>query len=176
MRRHVPALLLAALAAGCGGDDTAGTLPSPLASTTTAPAPATPTPTRSASPEAQIEQAARAYYAALADAGQTGDVRVLERLLAKSCACRKQVDHIRSEARAGRTTTTTYQVESVEPHDVTATGGAAVVTFSSPESVVVDRSGRKVKTLPALKHVGVDLFFRRVGSTWVIERVVRLGA
>ncbi len=180
MRRYVPAVIsVAVVAAGCGGDEQAGSLPPTLPPVTSSAPSASGSPSASAAPtgtaEAQIEQAVRAYFSALADANQTGDPRQLEKLLSPRCDCRKQVDYIRREAAAGRTSTTTYEVESIKPEDVTAKGGTAAVTYSSPESVVVASSGKKVRTLKALNHVGMAMFFRRVGSTWLIERLVQLG-
>jgi len=62
----------------------------------------------------------------------------------------------------------------VRPHDVTASAAAATVTYSSPESKVLDASGRTVRTLSALSHVGYDLALRRDGGSWLVERIVRL--
>jgi hypothetical protein len=176
MRRYVTALVLVAAVAatGCGSDE-AGSLPPTLPPVATSVTPVATASASAASAAAAIETAARAYFAALADAGQTGDPRRLEKLLAPGCECRKQADYVRREYAAGRTATTTYEVESVKPEDVTADGGTAAVTYSSPRSVVVARSGEKVRTLPALNHVGMAMFFRRVGSTWLIERLVELG-
>lgn len=181
MRRYVPALAAFAsvvvVAAGCS-DEQAGSLPPPLPPVS-ATASGSQSPSASAAPtgtpEAQIEQAVRAYFAALADAAQTGDPRRLEKLLSPTCKCRQQIDYVKREAAAGHTATTTYEVESIEPSDVTATGGTATVTYSSPKSVVVARSGQKVRTVEALNHVGMVMVFRRAGSTWLIERLVNLG-
>jgi hypothetical protein len=166
MRRYGVALALVALLAGCSHDDHAGSLPSlsPSPSTTSV----TPSPTD------DVAAAARAYYAALEKAGQTGDATPLAALLAPSCDCRKQVDYIRREAAAGHHTTTTYAIENVRPHDVTASAAAATVTYSSPASKVLDASGRTVRTLSALSHVGYDLALRLDGGHWLVERIVRL--
>jgi len=166
MRRYGVTAALVALLAGCSGNEHAGSLP------TVSPAPTTSSPTPS--PTDEVAAAARAYYAALEKAGQTGDTTALAALLAQSCDCRKQVDYIRREAAAGHHTTTTYTVEAVRPHDVTASAAAATVTYSSPESKVLDASGRTVRTLSALSHVGYDLALRRDGGSWLVERIVRL--
>ncbi len=164
MRRYGVTLALVALLAGCSAKEHAGTLPS----LTTSPTTSSPT----TAPTDEVAAAARAYYAALENAGRTGDPAPLAALLAPSCDCRKQVDYIRREATAGHRTTTTYTIEAVRPHDVTASAAAATVTYSSPESKVVDTSGRTVRTLSALSHVGYDLALRRDGGRWLVERIV----
>lgn len=163
------ALALLALAA-CGSEH-AGSLP-PLSS-----APVTASaPSPSATPADDVEAAVRAYFATLAAAGRTGNTTALKRLVDSGCSCRDQVAYIDREAAAGHRITTTYSVESVRAHDVTAAGGSATVTFSSPASAVVDAHGHTIRSLAALSHVGMEITFRRRGDAWTVVRLVRLGA
>jgi hypothetical protein len=112
----------------------------------------------------------------LTAAGHSGDTRALSRLLDPKCTCREQLEYVASEARQGHRITTVYQVEAVHPHDVTATSAGAAVTFSAPASKVVDSAGRTVRALTAVHHVGFEMSLRLSGATWVVVRVVRLGA
>ena len=170
--------LVALLAAGCS-DDKAGGLP-PLSSAPSTPVVTTATPTATATtaqtPAQQVEVAARAYFAALESAGQTGDVSTLEPLLAPKCDCRRALAAIEADAKAGRHVTTRYVVSEVKAGEVTATAGTAVVTFSSPASKLVDANGKTVRSLPARKDTGAELTFRLAGSKWLLEQVVLLGA
>ena len=172
MRRYgVILALLAVTAAGCS-EERAGSLPSASPMPTTA----TPSPTPTATVEAQVEAAARVYFEALERAGLTGDVAGLQAAIHPQCDCRKQIDAIRADAAAGRHATTVYRIEAVSPHDITATSASATVTFSSPASAVVDSAGRTVRSLPALEHAGIDLVFSKSGASWLVRRVIRLGA
>jgi hypothetical protein len=175
MYRYGAVLALAALVAvGCS-DEHAGSLPTLSPTPTTTSLSPTPTPTASLADEAS--RAVRTYFATLASAGQAGDTTALERLVAAGCTCRDQVSYIKREAAAGHRITTTYVLESVRAHDLTAAGGSVTVTFSSPASKVVDAKGATVRTLGALRHVGMEISLRRdPDSSWVVVRIVRLGA
>lgn len=166
MRRYA-VVLVALLAAGCGSEH-AGSLP-PLS-----PAPSVTTAT-TRPPEDEVAAAARAYYAALQKAGETGDVTALRALIAPACACKDQIGYIEGEHRAGHRFTTRYTVEGVTTHDVTATSGFATVTITYAASAVVDRAGRVVRALPGRTKAGRDLLFRREGATWRLARLVLVG-
>ena len=180
MYRYGVALALVALvAAGCS-DDKAGGLP-PLSSTpstpvtTSAPATATASATTATSPAQQIEAAARAYYAELTRAGESGDAAKLRTMIDPKCGCAKSLDYLASEARQGHRFTTKYRVEAVKTHDVTADAGFATVTLSYAKSAVVDRSGKVVRSLPGETNAGRDLGFKREGDRWVLTQLVLLG-
>ena len=167
MRRYgVILALLAVAAAGCS-KERAGALPA---------APAT-SATQAATPDhsAQVEAAARAYYAFLEHAGKTGDVSPLRVVVDPACECFQQVAAIEREAAAGRHFTTHYAVDAVQAHDVTATTGYATVTLTYAASPVVDANGRVVRTLRGETRAGRDLQFRKEGSAWLLTRLVLLG-
>jgi PBP1b-binding outer membrane lipoprotein LpoB len=173
-RYGVGLALVALVAAGCTKEH-AGTLPSLSPSPTSTATSASPT-SSATTPAQQIATAARAYFTALEKAGKTGDVNALSALLSTTCDCRQQVTAISTDAQAGRHVTTSYQVESVGPHNVGAAAGSATVTYSSPASRLVDSTGRTIQTFAARTHAGVDLTFRRVGGAWLLDGLVRLGA
>ncbi|HEU0129460.1 MAG TPA: hypothetical protein VFQ85_00530 [Mycobacteriales bacterium] len=166
--------LVALLAAGCSHGEKAGSLPSVSPAPVTTTAAATPSATATAGPDA-ITTAVRRYFATVAEAGRTGDVAALNLLIAPRCTCRAQLEYLRREAAAGHRLTTLYTVEAVRPHDVTATTAGATVTFSTTAGSVVDRSGAVVRAIPALRHVGVELGLQRVGQTWLLARVAKVG-
>jgi hypothetical protein len=172
-RYGVGLALVALVAAGCTKEH-AGALPSLSATPTPTATTATPTSTAT-TPAQQIAAAARRYVATLQSAGQTGDTTRLAALLATGCTCRDQVAYIKREAAAGHRITTRYVVESVVPHDASASTGSATLTFSAPASAVVDSSGHTVRTLAALRHAGLEMSFRRTGASWQIVRLDRLG-
>jgi predicted lipid-binding transport protein (Tim44 family) len=162
MRRYGVALALGAtLLAGCS-DEHAGSLPS------LAPAPPAPSP-------ADVAAVARDYYAALEQAGQTGDVARLRALVDPACACADQVGYIEREHRAGHRFTTRYTVDGVTTHDVTAGSAYATVTITYADSAVVDAKGGVVRRLPGKTRAGRDLLFEREGAAWRLARLVVLG-
>jgi len=169
MRRYgVILALLAVAAAGCS-KERAGALPSaPVTS-------ATPVASRTADLSAQVEAAARAYYAYLEHAGRTGDVSPLRAVVDPACECFQQVAAVERETAAGRHLTTHYVVDAVQAHDVTATTGYATVTLTYAASTVVDANGRVVRTLRGETRAGRDLQFRKEGSAWLLTRLVLLG-
>jgi predicted lipid-binding transport protein (Tim44 family) len=172
MRRY--GVLLALLTVASCSQDKAGTLPplSPVPSATSA------TPTPSATPDgagAEVEAAARAYYAALTAAGQTGDVRALRAAVDPRCDCAQQIAAVESEHRAGRRYTTRYVVDAVSTHEVSGGSGYATVTLTYADSQVVDGAGRTVRRIPGKTRVGRDLLFRKEGTTWRLVRIVLLG-
>jgi hypothetical protein len=94
--------------------------------------------------------------------------------MASGCTCREQVEFLRREVAARHRITTRYVVENVAVQNATPTGGTAAVTFSTPASQILDASGKQVRAIPAVKSAGLELTFRMSGSTWVLERLVRL--
>ena len=170
MRRYVHALVALLLLAGLSGcaKERAGALPSAPPATAPASSPV-------AGPEAEVAAAARAYYAALESAGQTGDVSALRAVIHPSCDCADQVTTFEGYARAGQHLTTRYAVDGVTTHDVTATEGWATVTLTYAPSALIGADRRVAKTYPGKTKVGRDLLFRKEGTSWRLVRLVLLG-
>jgi hypothetical protein len=166
---------LALLAAAACSPEHAGSLP-PLSSAPVTTPPVTVSASASPAADAAVRAAVTTYFKALGDAGRSGDTSGLARLLDPKCECRQQLEYVTSETRKGNRITTTYVVEAVRPHDVTPTTASAAVTFSVPASAVVDSRGHTVRRLAAARHVGFEIALRMSRGTWVIVRIVKLGA
>jgi hypothetical protein len=173
MYRYGAAVALLALVA-CSAEH-AGSLPSLPPATSVPPLRTVPPSDPATTPAAQVEAAARRYFAALETAGRTGDVTDLDALVGTRCPCHQQVDAIRADAKAGRHVTTTYTVEAVRTHDVRDDVGLATVTYSSPPSKLLDKAGRTLRVLPARSHAGLDLGFGRDGGAWVLLNMTKVG-
>jgi hypothetical protein len=172
-RYGVGLALVALVAAGCTKEH-AGTLPSLSPSPTATATSASPTSSVT-TPAQQIATAARTYYAALTQAGATGDTSRLRALVTPTCDCKQGIDYIDQEHRAGHHFTTNYRVDKVQTHDVATAAGSATVTVTYAPSKVVDSRGRTVRAIPGETAAGRDLVFRREGGRWLVTRVVLLG-
>lgn len=176
--RGAGVLVVAVLAAGCGGGSDAG--PRVLPSLTSSPS---PSPSASAVPtgiNAPTPQGAAAFatfvYAEIQRAFETRDASGLQRVSSPSCvSCENFIESVQNIRKQG------HRIEgyrivvrtAVAPADTAATARVDVIRDSSG-SVEYDADGRVVSRERALSGIEEQMDLVREGTSWKVTKITRI--
>ena len=164
------ALVAAVLLAGCSDPDEPGTVPR----TTPTVATSTPSPTPT-TVEAQIEAMMLAYFTASNEMFETGQVSQVRAFSSDGCPCRKISNDVQKVVSAGgRYEGTSYEVTSVNVHDVAGATAAAEVKADVSPYKVIDGSGKTIEDSPG-GQLHTDYSLVHQGNRWIIVNAVNLG-
>lgn len=163
------------LATGCGGDP--APRPAPLPPAAAAPTSAAPSPSATGLTTAELEAAARAYYAVLARALGTSDSALYATVVDRSCGCftrlAPRLDARRAQGR--RSTAKAVVREVVDPQVDGRDTGRVTVVFSEAPATVVDGSGAVVERTTGTPPRQELLFFARREGRLLVTRVEDFG-
>lgn len=167
----IAAVLTLVLAACDDAPPKPATLPSNSVSSPQTTSPSSTTLT----PEEEVEQFVRDYYAELNRAARTHDVSKLKTMSTKGCPCYKYVRNLRAAEKAGYVTPDIeWRIAKLTVRDVTNVDAVVGVLEELHPYDVLDSDGDVVRRF-RLRRANLDYSLIKGANGWFIGNVIDLG-